>query len=218
MKTSKCDYSNGYHEHFGSWMGNDWCWCIEEAKGMGTLIEVEVRNVRTRNGLKLDTKYARTTDLSVPIILLPDGRLIDGNHRLWKAKKEKVKFLPARMLSDEEAEACVVSRPFLVSELRAEAMEWGFDGLTVLDYISQEDDGMWNLLDVEVDGRTWVLWNVNDDWLLSVARDEDDEDAVVYDFDPKTFTVTDFLTGEPGTLPTPVDERLRICDYEEEWS
>jgi hypothetical protein len=66
----------------------------------------------------LDPAYARTTDLSAPLLLafLPhadgdSGRvLIDGCHRLFKAHAEAVAELPAHCLTVEETRSVLIQR------------------------------------------------------------------------------------------------------------
>lgn len=45
-------------------------------------------------------------DLSKPLIFAPDGELIDGHHRLYRANCLGINKLPAYTLTPEEAKAC----------------------------------------------------------------------------------------------------------------
>jgi hypothetical protein len=62
----------------------------------------------------LDEEYARTVDLSKPILFVPfhDGTsvLIDGWHRLYRAISEGVNWLPCYELTPEEAEEILVMK------------------------------------------------------------------------------------------------------------
>ena len=58
----------------------------------------------------LDEEYAKTTDLSRPLLFVPyngAAQLFDGWHRLFKAVRNKVSELPAYLLTEEEANACL---------------------------------------------------------------------------------------------------------------
>jgi len=46
------------------------------------------------------TRLLQEADTSYPIIMRPNGRILDGVHRLVKAKQEGVKTLPAVVLPD----------------------------------------------------------------------------------------------------------------------
>lgn len=59
----------------------------------------------------LDWEYARTTDMSLPLLFVPfagAAQLIDGWHRLGRAVLEGVTELPAYLLTEEEARQCLV--------------------------------------------------------------------------------------------------------------
>jgi hypothetical protein len=45
------------------------------------------------------------TDFSVPLLVVPRMRLIDGWHRLYKAKFNHLLYMPAFLLTDAEAES-----------------------------------------------------------------------------------------------------------------
>lgn len=59
-----------------------------------------------------DPEYAMSTDLSKPLILIQlcDGkeRLIDGNHRLYKAKKEGIKYITCYYLTVSQQQKYIV--------------------------------------------------------------------------------------------------------------
>jgi hypothetical protein len=62
--------------------------------------------------VELDLEYAMGADLAKPILI---GKIagygtlpLDGHHRLWKAYKTKVKFLPAYVLTESETLNCKV--------------------------------------------------------------------------------------------------------------
>ncbi len=55
----------------------------------------------------IDRSYALSTDLTQPLLFIPflgSVLLIDGYHRLWKAARLGVAFLPAFFLTQEEAD------------------------------------------------------------------------------------------------------------------
>lgn len=55
----------------------------------------------------IDYKHAMTDlDLSKPLIFAPDGELIDGHHRLYRANCLGIDKLPAYTLTPEEANVC----------------------------------------------------------------------------------------------------------------
>lgn len=62
-----------------------------------------VYNLVQENPFHGDAKYAMSTDLSKPLILIQlcEGKekLIDGNHRLYKAKEEGVEFITCYYLT-----------------------------------------------------------------------------------------------------------------------
>lgn len=61
----------------------------------------------------LDWEYARTTDLAQPLLFVPfagRAQCIDGWHRLGRAVLEGISELPAYLLTEEEANECLVFR------------------------------------------------------------------------------------------------------------
>lgn len=62
-----------------------------------------------QNYESLDWEYAKTTDLTKPILVIPFGEceilLIDGWHRLARAVLEKVEELPMVLLTQDEADS-----------------------------------------------------------------------------------------------------------------
>jgi hypothetical protein len=59
----------------------------------------------------LDEVYALTTDLSRPLLFVPlEGKhvLIDGWHRAFRGAVERVDLLPCYVLSQEDADACLI--------------------------------------------------------------------------------------------------------------
>jgi hypothetical protein len=59
----------------------------------------------------LDWEYAKTTDLSRPLLFVPyrgQAQLADGWHRVARAVLEGIEELPAYLLTDEEANACLL--------------------------------------------------------------------------------------------------------------
>ena len=61
-----------------------------------------VKNMATGGSINIDPELAMKSDLNVPLIVLSDGLPIDGWHRIYRAVKEDVDFLPAYVLTDEE--------------------------------------------------------------------------------------------------------------------
>lgn len=62
---------------------------------------------------EVDFDYALTTDLTRPLLFVPVGekvRLIDGSHRVCKALLTGVDELPACILTQEEANDCLICR------------------------------------------------------------------------------------------------------------
>lgn len=62
--------------------------------------------------VELDFTYAMGTDLAKPILI---GKIagygtlpLDGHHRLWRAYKTNMKFLPAYVLTESETLNCKV--------------------------------------------------------------------------------------------------------------
>ena len=62
----------------------------------------------------LDEEYARTADLSLPILFVPfeggTSVLVDGWHRLWRAVSEGIEWLPCYQLTPQEAEQILVMK------------------------------------------------------------------------------------------------------------
>jgi hypothetical protein len=59
----------------------------------------------------LDWEYAKTTDLSRPLLFVPfngKAQLIDGYHRVAKAVLEGIEELPAYQLTQDEADECLL--------------------------------------------------------------------------------------------------------------
>jgi hypothetical protein len=59
----------------------------------------------------LDWEYAKTTDLSRPLLFVPfqgKAQLLDGWHRVARAVLEGVVELPAYLLTQEEADECLL--------------------------------------------------------------------------------------------------------------
>ncbi|WP_433426237.1 hypothetical protein ACQP1V_43070 (plasmid) [Microtetraspora malaysiensis] len=56
--------------------------------------------------VRIDEAYAATVDLTKPLILAPfadcGNLVIDGWHRIWKARRDGVETLPAHLLTPEE--------------------------------------------------------------------------------------------------------------------
>ena len=69
-------------------------------------ISVDTKKLIPKNWLTLDTKYALTTDVNIPIILfeLPDNQLYiaDGNHRLYRAVKENIPTMNVMIIPQEK--------------------------------------------------------------------------------------------------------------------
>ena len=71
----------------------------------------------------LDAEYARSTDISVPLLFVPLAgtmQLIDGCHRLCKALSIGVDVLPACLLTQEEADSIL-----LLTLPPEQALDWG---------------------------------------------------------------------------------------------
>lgn len=103
--------------------GTQYHWSVaqarEKAQARGEIVTVSLselgvtpeRVVRHYDGL--DTEYALTTDLREPLLFVPFGekhQLIDGHHRLFKAAVLGVDLLPAYILTEEEADSCLVCK------------------------------------------------------------------------------------------------------------
>lgn len=59
----------------------------------------------------LDWNYAKTADLTKPLLFVPyagQAQMIDGWHRLARAVLENIPGLPAYLLTQEEADQCLV--------------------------------------------------------------------------------------------------------------
>jgi hypothetical protein len=59
----------------------------------------------------LDWTYAKTTDLSRPLLFVPfagAAQMVDGWHRIARAVLEGVEELPAYLLTEEEANSCLL--------------------------------------------------------------------------------------------------------------
>ncbi|MFD0659700.1 hypothetical protein [Thermocatellispora tengchongensis] len=56
--------------------------------------------------VRIDKAHAATVDLTKPLIIAPIEDLghmpIDGFHRIWKARREGIETLTARLLTSEE--------------------------------------------------------------------------------------------------------------------
>lgn len=66
----------------------------------------DVAELSRHNPFHGDEDYAMTTDISKPLIIVAlsehINKLIDGNHRLYKASRLQMKELPAIFLTKEE--------------------------------------------------------------------------------------------------------------------
>jgi hypothetical protein len=59
----------------------------------------------------LNWEYAKTTDLSRPLLFVPyrgQAQMVDGWHRIARAVLEGVEELPAYLLTEAEADACLL--------------------------------------------------------------------------------------------------------------
>lgn len=76
------------------------------------LIEVSVDGLAAYNRFCGDKEYAMTTDLTQPLVLVQlcagKDKLIDGNHRLYKAKLLGVKTLSAYYLTPEQHQKYII--------------------------------------------------------------------------------------------------------------
>lgn len=101
--------------------GTQYHWSVQEARkraedhcvlGVVCLKEAGMTPDRLRQLYQgLDEDYAMTTDLSRPLLILPlDGKhvLADGWHRAFRAAMTGVDILPCYVLSEEDAEACLI--------------------------------------------------------------------------------------------------------------
>lgn len=75
--------------------------------------QIDLAHLRERY-LNLDEEYAKTVDLSRPILFVPfhDGTsvLIDGWHRLWRAVSEGIECVPCYELTPKEAEQVLIMK------------------------------------------------------------------------------------------------------------
>ncbi len=78
---------------------------LEDASAFRT-IQCQVEELSEANPFNGDADYAMRTDVSKPLIVIELAekkyKLIDGNHRLFKASQLKMKTLPAYFLSKKE--------------------------------------------------------------------------------------------------------------------
>lgn len=79
---------------------------ILKDKAKFSIKEFDVKTLAAKNCFHGNEEYAMKTDLSEPLIvvnLISDiDKLIDGNHRLWKATKMGYKTISAYYLSIQE--------------------------------------------------------------------------------------------------------------------
>ena len=76
-------------------------------------IEISVDKLAACNRFRGNKEYAMTADLSQPLVLVQlcagKDKLIDGNHRLYKAKLLGVKTLPAYYLTPEQHQKYIIA-------------------------------------------------------------------------------------------------------------
>ena len=76
-------------------------------------VEVSVDELVAQNRFCGNREYAMTTDLSQPLVLVQlcagKDKLIDGNHRLYKAKLLGVKTLSAYYLTPEQHQKYIIA-------------------------------------------------------------------------------------------------------------
>ena len=69
-------------------------------------VSIDTELLAPQNWLTIDTEYALTTDVNIPIVLfeLPDNQLYiaDGNHRLYKAVSESVPKMKVIIIPEEK--------------------------------------------------------------------------------------------------------------------
>lgn len=69
------------------------------------ILSVAARSLIPRHWLTIDTQYALTTDVELPVILfeLPNNQLYiaDGNHRVYRAAKENVQSMNVIIIPEE---------------------------------------------------------------------------------------------------------------------
>jgi hypothetical protein len=104
-------------------LGWQWHWSVTEAlrkaRDRGerftiSLSEMGITTERIRSQYDgMDEVYAMSVDLTQPLIFVPfrdKHQLVDGWHRLFKASVLGVDELLAYILTDEEADACLVCK------------------------------------------------------------------------------------------------------------
>jgi hypothetical protein len=74
-------------------------------KGMGTLIEERDGFLIFKDAVIRKSHVQKDLDLDNPIILV-DGKVVDGHHRLYKAYTLGIATLKAHMLTSYEVRAC----------------------------------------------------------------------------------------------------------------
>lgn len=96
-------------------MSGSIAWDIEKMKKDITqypLKEYNTFELCEKNLFHGDEKYAMSTDISIPLIIVEltagKEKLIDGNHRLFKAKKLNVKTITAYYLSETQHKKYIV--------------------------------------------------------------------------------------------------------------